>query len=216
MRTKNTLTVAIMIALSVLVLANVSAELSVGVKKGDWIEYNVSFTGDASLGHDVTWARLEVTNVQGAIVTVNITTKSTSGTISNLSPTILNLDTGELVDDFIIPANLQSGESFFDRNQGNITITGVEERTVAGAERTLLTGATPDTTYHWDQPTGVLVEANSTYTDYSITTKVDQTNMWQPPIFGLDPSVFYVVLAGIVILVVALIVLIVVKRRRSN
>ncbi len=209
-------TVALILTLSGSAMANVSADLSVGVKKGEWIEYQVSFTGDATLGHDVTWARLEVTNVQGAIITVNITTKSSIGTISNLQPTNLNLDTGELVDDFIIPANLQTGESFFDKNQGNINITGIEERTVAGAERTIITGANPDTTYRWDQSTGVLVEANSTYTGYAITTKVDQTNIWQPQIFGLDPALFYAVAVGTTIVLVALIVIVAMRRRRID
>lgn len=216
LRTEIMLTIVIAIVLSCFVTAGVSAELSVGVKKGDWIEYQVSFTGDASFGHDVVWARLEVTNVQGAIVTVNITTKSTDGEISNLLPTNLNLDTGELVDDFIIPANLQIGESFFDKNQGNIIITAMEKRTVAGAERTIITGVNPDTKYHWDQSTGVLVDANSTYTDYAITTKIDRTNMWQPQVFGFDPTGFYAALVGIVIILVSLAVIITVCRRREQ
>jgi len=38
----------------------VLAQVSVGVKAGDWVEYKVSTTGAAEEGHDVVWARMEV------------------------------------------------------------------------------------------------------------------------------------------------------------
>ncbi len=211
------ITFAFILLLSGSTIVAASSEFSFGVKKGDWIEYQVSFIGDPSgHGHDVTWARMEITEVQTATITVNITIKSPNGTISNLPPTVLNFETGAITDNFIIPANLQTGESFFNNVQGNITITDVEQKTFAGAERTVLTAATSDTAYIWDKSTGVLIEADTTYTDYAITSKIDRTNMWQPQIFGLDAAAFYTLTTGIAVVLVVLVVVIAVSRRRSR
>jgi hypothetical protein len=37
------------------------ADVSVGVKKGDWIEYQVTITGNPPQDHNITWARMDVT-----------------------------------------------------------------------------------------------------------------------------------------------------------
>jgi hypothetical protein len=46
----------------------------VGVKTGDWIEYNVTTTGNPPEEHNVTWARLEILQVQSDEIVVNSTT----------------------------------------------------------------------------------------------------------------------------------------------
>jgi len=194
-------------------LAN--ASVNVGVREGDWIEYQVAFTGDSSQGHDVIWARMEITAVREKTVTVNITTKTSNGTLSYEPPITLNLEAGALGDDFIIPANLNKGDSFFDKNQGNITITNVEEKTVAEAQRNVISGSTPQTTYYWDQLTGVLVEANSTYASYAITTKADKTNMWGPQPFEFTAAIIYIavgVSAAVALTGTAILIL---KRRKQ-
>ena len=182
----------------------VVGEFLVGVKTGDWIEYNVSVTGSPAEKHDVTWARMEVYAVQGSQIDLNITVKFSDGTLEPQTAT-LNLETGQLGDDFIIPANLNVGDVFFDKNMGNITISGVEEKTYAGVTRSVMTAATSETTYYWDQATGVLVEASSEYPDFTLTTVMNETDLWQPQILGIDAPVFYafVIVAGVVILAVA-------------
>jgi len=171
-------------------VGNAIAEISVGVKKGDWIEYQVAYTGTPTEGHDVTWARMEIKDVQGKSINVEITAKHSNGTQGEVTTT-LNLETGQLGDDLIIPANLNSGDIFFDKNVGNITISSVEEKTCAGATRTVVHAATSETRYYWDKATGILVEGNSQLPDYTMNTIVDKTNMWQPQILGLDTIVFY-------------------------
>jgi hypothetical protein len=194
-------------------MGTVLAEISVGVKKGDWIEYQVTFTGTPPGRHDVTWARMEIMNVQGKSINLDITTEFSNETLLNETIT-LNLDTGQLGDDFIIPANLNSGDTFLDEYTGNITISGVEERTYAGATRTVVVGATSQTTYYWDKAIGVLVEGTSAFTNYTMNTKVDKTNMWQPQILGLDPTVFYAVVVGAAVVIAAVIALIAVRRKK--
>lgn len=188
------------------------AEIKVGVKKGDWIEYQATYTGTPPEGHDVTWARMEIKDLQGKDMSVEITAQYSSGTTEKIKVT-LNLETGKLGDDFIIPANLKSGDTFFDKNVGNMTIRGVEERSYAGAARTVVHAAASETTYYWDQTTGVLVEGISEFSDYTMKTTADKTNMWQPQILGLDPTVFYGFLIGVAAVLAIAIALFIVRRR---
>lgn len=81
--------------------------------------------------------------------------------------TNLNLQTGKLGEAFIIPANLNNSDVFFDGNLGNITISGLEERTYAGANRTVVQAATSESTCYWDKATGFLVKGNSQCPDYT-------------------------------------------------
>jgi hypothetical protein len=200
--------VALIVSLFILIIiapTAISAEISVGVKEGDWIEYQVNFTGNPPESHDVTWARMEIVSVQGPSINLNVTTEFSNKTILNEMVT-LNLETGQLGDDFIILANLNSGNTFFDKRMGNITIDGVEEKTCAGATRTVVYASTAETTFYWDRATGILVAANSSFTNefnYTMNTKTDKTNMWQAQLFGLDPTVFYaIVIAAVAILIV--------------
>jgi hypothetical protein len=199
---KFTLTIALLIALAVSVPLAVSAEVIVGVKAGDWIEYQVAFTGLPPEGHDISWARMGITNVQGKDISLVIAAKLSNGTWLNETAQ-LNLEAGQLGDDFIVPAELNSGDVFFDGQQGTLTISGVEEGTYAGAKRPVMVGATAQTTYYWDRATGVLVEGNSSYTDFSMYTKVDKTNMWQAQAAGLDSTVVYAVGIGVAVVIVA-------------
>lgn len=167
----------------IVLLVGISAPLcarafSVGVKSGDWIEYAVSSTGAPMQGHDVASARMEITAVENPNITITITSTFTDGSSDTIT-SVLNLETGHLIDDFIIPANLNVGDSFPDQNYGNISITGIETRTYAGAQRTILSATIHNNTYYWDQATGVSVEGNTETFEYTIHSVVSATNMWQ-------------------------------------
>jgi hypothetical protein len=205
--------VALVLFIVLLGVSEVTAEVSVGVKKGDWIEYQVAYTGTPTEGHDVTWARMEITDVQGESISVKISVKYANGTQEDV-PTTFNLETGQLGDDFIIPANLNSGDTFFDKNVGNITITGVEEKSCAGATRTVVHAATSETTYYWDQASGILVEGTSQFPEYTMNTIVDKTNMWQPQPTGLDPTVLYAIGIGVAALIVVVLAFLIARRKK--
>jgi hypothetical protein len=168
----------LVLAASVLFAATL-AQASAGVKAGDWIEYSITSTGAPNQGHDVAWARMEVTAVNAPTVSVKITSNFTDGTSETISSN-LNLETGHLIDDFIIPAGLKVGDSFPDENYGNVTITGSEVRSFAGAARTVLTATMGNNSYVWDQETGVSVEGNTTTADYAIYSVAFATNLWMP------------------------------------
>ena len=198
-------------------LAVAFADVSVGVKKGDWIEYQVVTTGNME-NHDAQWAMTEVTDVQGPVLNLNMTTLFTNGTYLYENIT-LNLQTGHLGDDFFIPANLSAGDVFYDAHIGNVTITGSKQITCVGAKRTVDTGTVTinkmeTTTFEWDKQTGIMVEAYSNYTDYNFTMKTvaNATNMWQPQT-PVDSTPFYVLISTIVIVVVAIVAILVWRRK---
>jgi hypothetical protein len=206
-------------ALTVLVLvlglaSPVYAELSVGVKKGDWIEYAITTTGTPSEGHDIDWSRMEVTDIQGTSIIVYITSRFINGSTENFNST-LNLKTGHLIDDFIIPSNLKTGDTFLDEKVGNVTLTSSEQHTYAGAMRTVLSASTSQNTHIvWDQATGVSVEATSQLPEYSMHTIVEDTNMWQPT-QELDVTVLLLVAAIVVITIMAIALLALTYRKKK-
>jgi hypothetical protein len=188
-------------------ISSVFADLSVGVKKGDWIEYAVTYTGSPSQGHDINWARIEIIEVEGPLVYVSITSRYPNGSREILNFTS-NLQTGKLIDNFIIPSNLNSGDSFLDQNIGNITISDVGEYVYAGATRTVLYASTNQNSYVWDQVTGVNVESTSEQPDYSMHTIILDTNLWQSSVnLGLSALVLIAFTAVIALVVASIIVL---------
>ena len=173
------------------------AEIVVGLKEGDWIEYKVTCTGNVPAEHDVNGAKIEIVGVDEKKIDIETTSKYSNGTEKKVT-LILNLETGQIGDSFIIPANLSEGDTFLEQNEGTITISGIEEKTYAGAKRNVVYASTSQTMFYWDKSTGFLVEATSAYPDFTMVTKAENTNMWQPQTFGIDP-IFPIVLIAIVI-----------------
>ncbi|MFA7397568.1 MAG: hypothetical protein GX799_06645 [Crenarchaeota archaeon] len=155
-----------------------ATSLSIGVQSGQYIEYNVTYTGTPIYEHNVVWARMDILSVQHPNVTVSITSEFDDGLIQKNNYT-LNLETGHLIDNFIIPSNLTVGDNFIDENLGNITITSQNKQSYAGAERVILSSTIGNNTYVWDQKTGISVEGKSRTNEYEIHTVVSVTNMWQ-------------------------------------
>ena len=180
---------------------SVFADNDVGVKEGHWIEYRVTSTGDVPQGHDAKWIKIEVGDIEGKNVNFKITLIYSDDVVESKNDT-LNLETNNVREGFIIPANLNAGEAF-ESNEGNITVNDVKERTYAGANRNVVFANTSRTQFSWDRSTGVLVESNASAPTYAIITKVERTNMWQAQIFGIDPFVFSVPIIAVVIAVLA-------------
>ena len=184
------------------------AATSVGVKEGDWIEYHVAYIGTPSEGHDVVWAKMEILNVKESSVTVKITANSSEGE-QDIDTSTINFETGDIQDAFIIPANLEAGDTFLDEHRGNVTITGTRRKTEAGAERTLIYAVTADSTTYWDQATGVAVESHAALANFTMITMAERTNMWQPTLQGFEPTAAFaltVTVLGVTLLLVALLV----------
>lgn len=214
MNGKNLLAISLLSLMVVVAPFAALAALSVGVKQDDWAEYDVAFTGTPMIDHDVEWARMEVNDVEGVSVNVTFFSLLSNGTVIDATES-LDFESGQLIDYFIIPAGLEKGDAFYSNMDGNITIEKVETRTYAGAARTVISGTTPETLWFWDQATGVLVEARSVYPNFTLTTVMNKTGLWEPQIFGFDPPVFYGLVAGVVV-VIGVIAVFVLRRKKSE
>ncbi len=204
------------VILSITAIAAVEGTISVGVKKGDWIEYTVSTTGAPPAAHDITWAKMEILNVEGVVLQANITTRSVNGTVSSAVRSF-NFTEGQVQAWIIIPADLGPGDMFYDSSiPGNVTIQGQEQKMVAGATRTI-THASDSVKYkEWDKATGVFTLTRDNVGTYTVNATAIATNMWSPQILGLDQTVFYLIIIAIIVVAVAVIVLSVVLVRKNR
>lgn len=216
MKTKILAAVTVSAVLFVTLIVLASAQLTVGVKKGDWIEYQVTFTGTPSPDHSITSARMEIINVQGMEIYVNIVSTYENGTEVSTNST-LNLQTGQLIDNFIIPANLNTGDQFYDSNVGNITINNTQQRTYAGATRTVVFANSLNNTYIWDQATGISVEGTSTASEYTMHSLAISTNIWQTQsnVVTIDSVILYAIVVITVIIITVIILLLAMRRKHK-
>jgi hypothetical protein len=202
--------------LTTTVSAATMSDVSLGVKQGDWIEYNVTFTGNPPAEHDVVWARMEVMNVEATRVNATFISRLANDTILNVMEE-LDFEKGRLVDMFIIPAGLNTSDTFYDQTVGNVTIDQVEVRTYAGSARTVVHAEAVDTQWYWDQTTGVALEARTSNAVYTLDTVAASTGLWSPQILGLDPIVSYVLIVLAVAAAIAVIVVgLLVRRKRKH
>jgi|MudIll2142460700_1097286.scaffolds.fasta_scaffold96871_1 hypothetical protein len=200
----------------ILLIPLAEGNISVGVKPGDWMEYSVSTTGTPPEGHDVTWARMEILDVEGEVLHANITVRNIDGVVSS-SVRQFNFTSGQVQAWIIIPANLSPGDTFYDSSiPGDVTIQGQEQKIVAGASRTI-THANDSSKYkEWDKATGMYTETKDHLANYTIDAFATATNMWAPQILGLDPTIFYAIIIIVVaVIVVAVLVLVVFRRKRK-
>lgn len=208
-------------------------EPSVGVKEGDWIEYNISVTGTGTPPptHDVRWMRFEILPVQGAAFSVNLTARYANGTLGS-AIWKFNFTEGNVGGWMIIPSNLGSGDTFYDSamllgKPVNVTIQRQEQKTVLGAIRTVTYGNDSFRHKEWDKATGVFVgssehlknvtnRAGWYIEDLTVTIQAIATNMWSPQIL-LDQTMFHALVAVIIvvaILVLSLVIIVVTRRKR--
>ena len=188
-----------------------------GVKKGDWMEYKVNITGPTfAPSHNITRFRLEILNVEGAALQANITAWYVNGSIHS-AVWKFNFTEGNVGGWIIIPSNLAVGDTFFDSGKpGNVTVEGVEQKTVAGATR-VITHASDSKrpVKEWDMATGVYTYSVEHPKNLTIISTAVATNMWSPQILGINPPVFYELVAVIITLTVLILgsVTVVAKRK---
>jgi len=214
MRKKYFSVFVVVMAIAFLAVEPAIPEVSVGVKQGDWIEYEVTTGGNPPEQHNVKWARMEIVDVQGPEVKANVTTEANNGTISSLIMP-LNLEKGEIGAWFIIHSNLKLGDTFYDINlERNITIEGQEQLEYADAMRTVTNATTSERIKRWDKATGVFVMSIDTLPGFSVNATATKTNMWSSQILGLEPEILgsFVIIVGYVIIVIAVALIL---RRRS-
>lgn len=203
MKTFSALLLASIVYVSVMALPTFTyGEASVGVKKGDWIEYTINMTGPPlDPLRNLTWYRTEILEVDGAWFQVNKTSLSVNGTFSS---SIWNFDLteGQVYGWVIIPANLNTGDKFFDATKSaNVTIDGEEQKTLLGASRTVTHASDPGKVYkEWDKTTGVYVYSIENTPNFTVIFNAIDTNMWSPQTLWQNPTATYQLSVAIIIL----------------
>lgn len=190
-------------------------EPSVGVKKGDWIEYIIETTGTPPPEQDFNWVRIEILDVKGVAFHANFTVRYVNGTVTSA---IRNFNFTEGVADWtIIPSNLGPGDTFYDSSkQDNVTVEGQKQKTVAGARRTITYANDSIRNKEWDKATGVFTSSNDIEGNYTLNTQAVATNIWNPQILGLEQLVFFAVVTLVIVIIAAASALVIVRRRRSH
>ncbi len=192
-------------------------EFSVGVKKGDWIEYNIRMTGPPlDPLRNLTWYRTEILEVNGASFQVNKTSLSVNGIFSS-SIWSFDLTEGQIYGWVIIPANLGMGDKFFDASKKtNITIEGEEQKTLLGSSRTVTHASDPGKVYkEWDKNTGFFVYSLENTTSFVVMFNANATNMWSPQSEVQNSTVSYQMSLATVILAVSIVISIMVMARKK-
>jgi len=193
----------------------VYADALIGVKRGDWVEYSVSFTGTPPPEHDVIWARMEVTSVEEQRVNATFVSQLANGTILTVEEN-LDFATGRLIDMFVIPSGLNSGDSFYAQGVGEITIDSVDVRNAVGSSRTVVHADTEDTQWFWDRATGAVVEARTANLVYTLDTVAMNTGLWSQQILGVDPTIFYAFAVVFALAVIAGVIVLFARRKRRK
>jgi len=223
---------ATIVSISILISpAYAFSEPSVGVKEGDWIEYNIGVngTGTAPPTHDVRWMKIAVLQVQDTAFSINLIARYANGTVGS-AIWKFNFSEGNVGGWIIIPANLGVGDTFYDSSihnhkPVNVTIQSEAQKTVLGANRLLTYGNDSFRHKEWDKVTGVFVGSSETYRNVTnkdgwyidnltVTVEAVATNMWSPDALAEGESMFYPLVIAVVLAAAALSFLIVVARRK--
>ncbi len=167
------------------------------------MEFTASTTGNLPAGHDVIWFKMEVINITGNIIWINIVAEAHNGTLSS-SIRPVDFTTGNTQAWILIPANLGPGDSFFDSSTNStVIIQGQKTATIDGVTRTITYVNTTVRHKEWDKATGFFIQTIDNYPGYNASAVTYATNMWMPQILGLNPTVFYAVLGDVIVIAVA-------------
>jgi hypothetical protein len=210
-------------AKTVLTGSTINANVTVGVKAGNWMEYNVTYVGAADPPQEYpTWFRFKIIDVQGTSITANMTYKMINGTISRNSHTY-DLKTGVL-QLLVVPAGLTYADVFYHEDYGNITIVDTETGTYAGQTRTAAYAIFEEKKVYWDKATGIFLQSEQNFlnpNNQTVAQKVtiSATNLWQDPNapdnLEMDEIVFYAKIV-VVIVILAIIVLLLIRLRKRG
>jgi hypothetical protein len=205
--------------------AQTSEVATIGIKVGDWIEYDITVTGKGSPPptHDVVHFRIEIIEVEDETVAANFTANYRNGTVGS-AVWHYNYTEGAVGGWTIIPGNLSPGMQFYDSSihnhrPVNVTIQRQEDITLLGATRTVTYANDSFRHKEWDKATGVFVWSTETYRnvtnkdgwyieDLTATVEAVATNMWETQTQHIPVYVYFGVAvasaAAVLIAVIAL------------
>jgi len=208
-----------LLAVSPLLGSAFAQSSEVGVKAGDWIRYKVAVTGSPISEYNITWASMNITAVNGEVITVNVLTQYGNGTLLAEPGINLNVATGAIGDGFFVPIDLKPGDRYSTEYEGIINMTSVVHTEAGGAQRAVLVGVTGQSIYNWDKQTGIMVAATSNLPGCIMHTTTSSTNIWAPQILGLNQTLFYALalsIIGVVAILAGLVFLLVLRKKKTS
>jgi hypothetical protein len=195
--------ISLLVSVSTIIsLPLANGEPLIGVKKGDWIEYDINISGTPPPIHNVTWMKMEVLQVQGAALDVNLTNRFANGTLSS-SIWKFNFTEGQTEGWLIIPSGLSPGDTFYDASKiANITIQGQKQKIVVDAARTITFANDSFKIKEWDKATGVFTQSSENLRNWSAYVYATSTNMWSPQIQGIAQTEYFAITVFVMVAVV--------------
>ena len=192
--------------------STVNANVTIGVKAGDWMEYNVTYVGSGDPPEEYpNWFKFQITSVQGTSITGKMTYEMLNETTTTDTYTYdLKIGVLQLL---VVPAGLTYADVFYHEDYGNITIAGTEEGTYAGGTRTAFYATFNEITVYWDKPTGIFLQSkqdilNDNNETIEQTVTISATNRWIAPNASDNSEIDQIVFYAKVIAVVAVVVII--------
>ena len=189
-------------------ITNVFAQVTVGLKEGDWVEYTSIYTGNPPDSYPID-TRLEIKTVQGTQITVEINNLLLNGTQTSRTETF-NLETGA-PDFIIIPANLGPGDEISNEELGTHTIERIDNYDFEGITRELVYANVLDVSFKWDRKTGIVIEIIQTTDTFTQTLRGDDTNIIQAQ--AMDSILLYGIIIAIIAIIIIIIVLLLKKKK---
>ncbi|MBN1785271.1 MAG: hypothetical protein JW815_05995 [Candidatus Bathyarchaeota archaeon] len=202
--------------------STVNANVTVGVKAGDWMEYNVTYVGSGDPPEEyANWFKFQITDVQGTSITGKMIYEMLNGTTTTSNHTY-DLKSGVL-NLLVVPAGLKYADVFYHEDYGNITIAGTEESTYAGGTRTAFYATFTEKKVYWDKPTGIFLQSEQVLNGTEIAQKVmiSATNRWIDPNASdnseIDNIVFYAKIIAVVatVAIIAVLLIRMMKKREK-
>ena len=179
--------IAFLILLSYTTTLAVNAEYTVGVKPGDTMKYDISYSGPNPEAPGRTeWSTIEILSVTGTTVTYRQTDHLFDGTEMNRTTSeIANGTASATQSGFFIPANSKAGDTISTiSGTSPVMITGETTQTYAGAGRMVVWAKYSfmniQFTNYWDKEKGILVESEQIAQNQDLSDqKLTETNLWK-------------------------------------
>ena len=202
----------LLIAASLLfiLILSANAQVNVGLKEGDWVEYTATYTGNPPETYPET-IRIEIQNIQDTNITLEIDRDLLNGT-KDVRTHSFDLEEGA-PDLIIIPANLNVGDEVNHAGVGSITIEGEADYDFEGETRKLIYATVNEAEFKWDKITGVLVQADQTTDTFTQTWLAVDTNIDPIQTLDLDPMILYGIIIAVIIIII-IVAILAVKRKR--
>lgn len=230
---------AILSAFTVFPLMTGAVNYVPGVKAGDWIkygQYKVTWSGNGtppsyiSDEQKVEWYRIDVENVSGTTVSMNVTVELNNGTQRSAQDDVDVLGNASMGGiPLLIASGLKNGDPV-NNLTSSPTINQTTTGTYAGATRNVnlaeSTSVSGNQTYtsriYWDQSTGIMLEIYSKSPVYGgqgyseLSIKATETNMWSPDLLGLLTNNLIFIIIGIIVIILVIAAVLALRRRKPS